>query len=331
MKLRILLIIGGILLGGIILPKITQAFGVSPMVFDEITLNPGESIKVNFKVVNNEDENKIFYFSTQNFTSDDGEEGKQIFLEKERHISADLSKWIKFEQDSIYVAANDNGNTSVDIIIPTIAQPGGHYSVIWVSETNPKLDDSLNISNNVGILVLVNVRGDIVRQASIKEFKVLNKFYNRLPVEFLSRIENKGTVHFKPKGDIVIKGLFSNEVDKINPNPRGSNVLPNTIRRLDGAIWKKEDKKEIENSFLKELKNEWENFALGSYQAILKVDYGKGENDLLIAESEKFWVFPWHLGIVLGIILLSLFILIVFFGLIFSIVFKKKFDKILDK
>jgi len=302
-----------------------KAFGVSPLVIDEITLDPGEIKQFSFKIFNKEAKKKKFYFFSQNFTSDGGEEGKQIFIEEDQDTSNSLADWIHPLVESIEIEQGKNESVEAMIKIPNNAQPGGHYAVLWVSETDPKSNESVSVKNNIGVLILVNIRGDIVRQASIKEFKVLNKFYNRLPVEFLSRIKNKGTVHFKPKGDIIIKGLFGNEVDKINPNPRGSNVLPNSIRRIEGAKWEKEDVLK-EDGFFKKVKNEWENFALGPYKAVLQVDYGNGENNLLITESERFWVFPWHLILAIFSVLLIIFILAVVFLLIVLAIFKNKFD-----
>jgi len=306
------LILGGLIfiITSVFLPiSIVKAFGVSPLVIDEITLDPGEIKQFSFRVFNKEAKKKKFYFFSQNFVSDGGETGGQKFLEEEGDMSSDLADWIHPLIDFVEVESGKDKSVEAMIRIPRNAEPGGHYAVLWVSENDPKSNKSVSIKNNVGILILINVTGDVKKEANIKEFKVLDKFYNRLPVEFLTRIENKGTVHFKPKGDIIIKGFFGNEVDKINSNPRGSNVLPNSIRRIEGSKWEKVSELE-QGSFWTELKNEWKNFAFGPYKAVLKVDYGNGEDNLLITESKRFWVFPWRVIIFVILSLVIFFILL---------------------
>ena len=327
MKFSKILVSLSTILGGILLlPVAVQAVGISPTIVDDIMVDPGGTIQFEFRVLNDSDKEKTFYFSTQNFRAAPGEQGKQEFIEEELDYSADLANWIVVMKDSAVIPARGESKVNVVVNIPTNAEPGGHYGVIWAGESSPDGGGTVSITGNVGLLVLVNVSGDVTEGATVEEFNFLDKFQSRLPVEFFSRIKNEGSVYFKPRGDVVIKGIFGNEVSRIDANPKQSNVLPDSIRRIDEIMWEKTPgMPKASQGFFKEIKKEWKNFGFGPYKANLELQYGS-EGNILEAETVYFWVVPWHLLLVAVLILVLAFVLLKGYNKMIIKVAKKKID-----
>ena len=92
------------------------------------------------------------------------------------------------------------------------------------------------IAHKTGVLLLFQVSGDIVEKAVIKEFSTDKEFYSTpFTVNFLTRVENLSNVHIKPRGTIVISNMLGKETSIIRVNEKGSNILPNSIRRFESS------------------------------------------------------------------------------------------------
>lgn len=289
-----------------------KAIGLSPLIVDQELVDPGDRIQFDFTILSDYDKEKTFYFSTQNFTSDGGEYGGQSFIDDRMAPSADLASWITVIQDSVTIEARGEKKANAVITIPENAEPGSHTAVIWVGESDPNAD-SVSVIGNIGVLILLNVSGDVVRMGSIKEFNYLEKYQNRLPVDFYARVSNEGTAYYKPGGEVAIKNIFGRKSATIDANPKRSNILPHSIRRIEGINWVKkvysaEEKKEQDDSFFSEAKREFENFGFGPYKAYLTMSYGPGEKDVMTAVSSTFWVIPWRLIIIFVVVLFVLYL-----------------------
>ncbi len=197
----------------------------------------------------------------------------------------------------------DTRDVNFTIKAPKDAEPGGHYAAIFTS-TSPPEEQQIGLGEKTGVILLVTVPGDIREKAELLEFSLASgkKLYNRPPVEFLVRIKNTGNIHFKPKGRISING-WAGEKENINANPIGGNVLPNSVRAYH-PLW---EGPEETGGFMEELKNEWNNFGFGRYNAHLEMDWGtKGEKFI---SNVKFWVFPWRV-LLIGLIVVVIVLLI---------------------
>jgi len=267
-----------------------QAVGILPFIVGDVDLNPGEIATRTVTVFNSTETEQTYYLLAKNFTTQ-GEEGKVVISEEDYG----LATWIDFPFTSVTLSPGESKDVEFRIMPPSNADAGGHYAAVFASTSPPDVERGVGLSGNVGSLVFVRIEGDIIEDVRMLSFHVKEdqKFFNRLPVEFEYRLENRGTVHAKPDGKVIISGLFGKT--EIAANPNENRILPSSIRRIETA-WTKADKTYEKAGFFEELSNEWHNFGFGKYTAKLNLNYGKEVKNLQAETS--FWVFPWRVCLV---------------------------------
>lgn len=284
-----------------------HAMGVSPSIVDGITVEPGARIQFEFRVLNDAGRDTQVAFRTQNFRADSGEEGGQEFIEEQLPAASDLASWIQVATEENTVPAGGEISAYAIVTVPENADPGGHYAVIWTSEESAQGNGNVSISSNVGLLVLINVTGDVDEDAEIVDFTADKTRASALPIQFTTRVANKGSVYFKPKGEIRITNMFGKQVAAIDINPNQSNVLPGSIRRLNGVTWTR-NATAFSNGFINKLQQEWASKAIGKYTAGIYLFYPDGS--IQSAPSVDIWIIPWRtmLTVFIAVILLVLLI-----------------------
>lgn len=299
---------GGILAVLLFCPLSVGALTVSPPVYDEIEINPGESMDFSVRVTNESESAREFYIDIQTFSAY-GEEGEAMF--KTVDASYGLAKWIKPGFEKIVLEAGQEMDFPLTIEVPENADPGGHYASLFFTSLPPEAREdrsSVGLGGNLGVLFLVTVPGDILENTELLEFTSDKKFYTQLPVNFDYRVKNNGTVHFKPYGDITITNLIGKKSATVDPNPKGGNVLPSSVRHLS-TTWVNDVDYIEKGGFWQNFKNEWKNFALGRYKAQLNLIYGRSGQS--VAGELYFWVFPWHVILVAVLIIIIIILLII--------------------
>ena len=257
----------------------------------ELTLKPGERKAEVVKLTNPTENIVELYPTLMNFKAA-GEGGEPTFYSaSEEESKFSLASWIEINQTKIALAPEQVVEVKYEIVVPEDAEPGGHYGVVFFATEPPKIEgqeaSQVALSSMVGSLILGKVPGDIIEEGELEEFKSDRRLYLNNKINIISRINNTGNIHFKPEGEITIKGIFGDsETLKINEN-RG-NVLPDSIRRFD---------------------NEWKpkGIKVGRFKAEAKYTYGESEK--VLAGTLVFWIIPWWL-IVLTATLLVLVIVI---------------------
>jgi len=282
------------------------AFGVSPVIVD-LEVAPGSAAHGEVQLMNSADQERIYYVTTQNFVAK-GEDGQQDFLPEEQ--KSGLATWILPERRTVTLQAGQTFSLNYVVNVPANAEPGGHYAALFFSD-QPGSDtgSAVGVGAKVGVLFLLRVPGDIQESVRVESFRTASDRLTSLPAYFELRLRNLGNVHVRPEGTVVMRNMFGSVVGKVPVNPRQAVVLPNSIRRFDPA-WA--NTFEIEQGgFFAALKNEWKNFAIGRYTAEVDAQYGAQKQAL--SAKTTFWVFPWHvllliaLGIILLIVLLKLY------------------------
>lgn len=283
-----------------------QAIGILPFIVEDVSIEPGQMATRTFTVFNNTDEEETYYFVARNFTTQ-GEEGDVVISEDE----FGLATWIEFPYTSVTIPSGDNRDIEFVIMPPPNADAGGHFAAVFASTAPPDVEQGVGLAGNVGSLVFVRVEGDIIEDVRMLSFHVKEdqKFFNRLPVDFEYRLENRGTVHAKPFGKITMRGLFGSA--EIAANPNENRILPSSIRRIESS-WTKTGVTSEQAGFFEELKNEWQNFAIGKYTATLDLNYGKEVKNLQAETS--FWVFPWRVCLVGLLILIVAIVGIIYYN-----------------
>lgn len=312
----------GIVLGAIILGVFslfamiekTNAAILSPARI-EVSGDPGQTINGKINLINNQEEAKTFYSSSENFEPQD-ETGTPSFVKSE----GELASWIE-TQESVQLAPGERKEISFSINIPKDAGTGGHFAAIFWGTNPPKKDNgesSVAIGGKVGSLVFLTVNGEIITQGEIVEFTSFfqKNFFTSLPVDLIFRFENSGNDRIKPIGNLEIFNSFGQKTETLPVNRKLSSVLPASIRKFYVG-WGRENSEEIEGktldqiqgipkTFLARVKAQGADFHLGKYTAKLNLKYGP-KNEKEAQKEYVFYVFPWEILLVILIFLIIFF------------------------
>jgi hypothetical protein len=257
-----------------------EGLTISPPI-SELTLESGKMVNQTIRLTNPTENLVEVYPKVMNFRAS-GEGGEPDFFEEgDDSGKFSLAKWITFNQSKIALAPEQVVEFKYTIEVPEGAEPGGHYGVVFFATEPPENEEGSSqvaLGSMIGSLVLVRVPGQIVEKAVIEDFKADKKLYFKSPSMLTTRIANLGNVHFKPKGEITIKGWFGAPEEPLVLNEQGGNVLPDSTRRFE---------------------NEWKfpALAFGYFNANANITYGESEKS--VTESASFWIIPWWLIAVL--------------------------------
>jgi len=276
------------------------SLAISPLL-TRINVAPGDSWSGFVEVFNSSEKDLHFTIILKDFRG--GEEGRVEFIDtREIEKSIDkgkeflLSQWININRDLIFIPAKESKALPVEINIPKHAGPGGKYAIISaaaIAEEDISSGTSVMVSPSVGSLVLLNVRGDVIEEAFLREFSTKRTLYTKPEVSFDVRLRNEGNTHIHPRGNITIYNQWDRVVENflINHNTEFGNVLPQSERRWN-FVW---DGKESL-------------FEMGRYKASLTLVYGE-EVNRTITQDVYFWIIPLDFFLMLlGIVLFLLVI-----------------------
>lgn len=269
-----------------------QGLEISPPLIDT-KVDPGKTLTFTIKVRNVTKSTVVTSAEIDDFAAV-GEEGQsKVFVDKNSEPSPySFKTWVS-DIPSVELGPDQVKPITVTLEVPSNAAPGGHYGVVRFSAAPPELEGSgVALNASVGTLVLINVSGKVVTKAQLIDFYAADKagkkssFFQAGPVNFVERLQNQGTVHFKPLGTLRVTNTFGGEVAVITVNANGGNVLPASIRRFEQQLNKKH--------------------LFGHYKVEANITYG-GQN---IKQSIGFWVIPYkQVAIVLGALII-LFVLV---------------------
>lgn len=276
----------------------------------EFATQPGRTIDTVIKLFNEGSDPINVYTSTALFTAKD-ETGTPDF--NFNNQPSDLATWLKAPAGPLGIQAGERIEVPISIEIPSTAEPGGHFAGLFF-ETRPPEDTpgQVKVRQKIGTLVILRVEGDVQEGAAVEKFAVDTiGALRRLPVAFMTKVQNTGNVHVRPSGTIQIKNMFGKVVATLTINESEGAVLPSSARRFD-AMWRAHtDDDETRGSFTAELGKEWRNFAVGKYTATFVGTYGSTQQTL--SATTTFSVWPWELLLVFGGGLIIVIILLVFF------------------
>jgi len=284
--------------------KDADAVAIAPPKF-EYNVQPGDMIQDDIVIMNHEEYSIPIGISLINLGPSQDEAGSPTFVDDENDPFG-LIQWITTLTGDHEVPARGQYSYPFVMEIPLDAQPGAHYGAICIGEKSDIIineDIGPSVIGDVCTIVLANVDGDISVDGDVIEFSA-SEFSSSLPVDFIARFKNDGTVFLKPQGNIIIKNWLGNKVAEVKVNEGLLNVTPGSVRKFE-VVWQNNELDEDTAEIMKELKN----FAFGPYTAELMLSYGYEEVQSKTVIT-RFWVLPWQL------MLLGLIILIVLYGLL---------------
>jgi hypothetical protein len=280
----------------------------------ELSADPGDHTDGVVKIFNDEKITRTLYLSVVKFESKD-ESGDPQFVQGD---TSGLPSWMHL-QSSVVIPPLEYREIPYSIDVPNGTDPGGYFAAIFASVIPPTPGESaVALQSDVGTLILFRVNGTFPEGETILEFATKDKkyIYNHLPIEFFFRFQNSGKDRAMPLGDITITNMFG-EISKVVSGNRGAgNVLPESIRRFDsawvtaggekGETYQGDIKQPEFKTFFDAVKYQWNNFALGRYNANLRLTVNN-DASRAYSKSVAFWIIPWQLLLVA----LAIFVLFV--------------------
>jgi len=269
-----------------------EGLTISPPLF-ELNLKEGETSSQTIKITNPTKKLMEVYPVVMNFKAS-GESGEPAFYpatSEEEKFS--LAKWITFNQSKIALTPEQVVEFNFQIKVPSDAEPGGHYGVVFFATEPPQLEKDISqvaIASMIGSLILGKNPGEIIEKGVLEEFSA-GKFYFKKPIKFLTRIKNTGNIHFKPQGEIMIKDWRGKIVEKVAVNSAKGNVLPDSTRKFEES-W---------------MPQKW--YTVGRFKADLKLIYGESNQNL--SGNLVFWLIPWWSIVTLAIVIFAVIFLII--------------------
>lgn len=279
-----------------------EALTVSPVRL-EVSGDPGTSITGTFQLMNEEETERTFYVSFENFEAQ-GEDGTPHFVES----NEGLATWVHLLPEglaSVTLAPGATQELVYEINIPAEAPPGGYFAAIFWGTTPQSTDEEpLSVGAKVGILLFLTVNGAIEEEGGLVEFALDTdgkSIFTELPVPFYYRIQNEGADRIMPTGSLKIRNTLGLLTTEITLNATQSNILPSSIRRFE-ETWGTEPVDETPMHFWDHVNAQWSSFALGYYRAELNVEE--------TTATVGFWIIPWQLG---SLVLGGSFLILLFF------------------
>lgn len=286
-----------------VIPAEVQAVTVGPSKL-EYSVDPGQVIKGEIYLKNEESDTKTLYPSVEGFTEQNGD--KQFIKEKSL-----IGTWLS-TQSGVLLKSGQDTKVPFSITVPKDAPPGGQFAVIWWSTTPPasgaaSTKEQVSIQTRAGILVYLNVSGAITESATITAFGPQNgsSISGSTEVPFVATVSNEGNVYIHPEGTFTITSLIGSKVADMPLNPKGLQILPHSFRSYIDIG----------------LKGSW--FMFGPYKAEAHMLYGK-DNKQVVA-SKWIWVFPIRLIVITLSIIVGLFIILSVFFKMYNAWLLKKF------
>lgn len=267
-----------------------SALTISPVKV-EVTGDPGQTLRGEIEVLNEQIETKTYFSSFENFEPS-GDTGSPKFIGSKDG----LATWLQ-TQPTVSVANGETVKIPYTITIPANAEPGGYFAAIFLGEQDPGTQSAgeVSIGGKIGVLILLRVSGDIEEQAGISEFSISDsgKFQTTLPITFAYRFANSGGDRVVPLGDILVKNTFGGITATLPANTNEGSVLPNSARKFQ-VMWNDvSGATSTLDNFFSIAKSQFNDFHFGIYKAELSVVYGA--TNQTATDSFRFLFIPWQL------------------------------------
>lgn len=248
------------------------------------TIDKGGSVSGTISLSNVGDEDLRIEVKVEDFVPTAGSRGVQ-FVGRAPGLTTAID-WITLGSGTTSFELLKDATIEIPYTIqaPLDAEPGSHFGVAFFKGTKLQgaEDEQLKVGTQVGMLMLITVPGNHLQKGRILDFTG-PRFVQKGPVDFKIKFENTGTVHFEPKGKIILRNIFGRQVGEVPVE--GNVVLPTGAEELT-ASWNVKG------------------LLLGIYTANVEIYDGEGE--LLTTHALKFYALPvfYMLGFLVAVILL---------------------------
>lgn len=278
----------------------------------EKTVNPGELKNYSITIENLSSFDQDFYLFTRNIVGV-GSGGVPIFaIDNVVSTGFELADWITLSIDEVTIPGGGTVSVGISMNVPESATPGSHFGGVFVSVKPPEIKRSgASVGYQVASIMSIRISGDVVEEASIRQFSTSKYLYGSQNVDFSVRIENSGNVLIKPTGPVEVFNMFGKKIDTFmfneeNPD-KGSHTKSVVPAITEQGRENKENIREFNFSW------EGEGFGFGRYEVIISPVYGDVGAKKTMSSTVSFWVLPMNIiGPALGVLAVLLLITFIF-------------------
>jgi len=193
--------------------------GVEPTV-TEISVPPGGRTRGTFSVVNDGDESVEVVVQPENWPRKRG--------------AMDVRSWLEIKPERFKLGPKGTKTVKYKVTVPEDAK-GELMSMVFFATTAPA-GKALNIRTRFGVALYVMVKGTEVLGGEVSELKVKK---DGGKIHFMAFVENRGNVHFRPRGKVVIEDGEGKKLDEVEIQ-YGWPVFPGDKHLYDG-YWEPEE------------------------------------------------------------------------------------------
>ena len=273
------------------------ALTVSPAKI-EVIADPGQTVRGEIELFNEQEETKTFFASYENFESR-GDSGAPYFI----GAKSGLATWVLTDLQ-VTLDPGERIKVPYTITIPVSAKPGGYFAAIFFGSQPPQGTEGgeVTIGGKIGVLVLLKVSGDVEESAGLIDFGAKNggRFFGTLPVFFEYGFNNTGGNRVVPRGEIKIKNTLQLTSVTLLANEREGSVLPNSTRRFE-VVWGAQSDENEKRGFFETAFVQLTDLHFGWYTATTHLMWG--ESVQTASTSYNFFIFPWQLLSIVFVIL----------------------------
>lgn len=246
-----------------------QKITISPSV--EIKLQPGKSVSGKVPLINQGSTPLTFTLKVQDITVDNNKGIPKIVTSPQTQT---ISQWIELSQSEVTLQPGERTEVGYYIELPPNILPGGYYASILYESGDTTTKANTQVKTQLGTLLYVTVDGDFLEDAFLKSF-TLPSFQEYGPVHPSFEIQNAGTIHIRPRGDIRVDSPFS-DTRIIHLTER--NIFPGSALQHEYSFGTKH--------------------MIGLYTLTLDATYGTHSTQK-IQYQRTVLIFPWKLALLI--------------------------------
>lgn len=136
------------------------------------------------------------------------------------------SRWIKVVPEELDIPAGKAKSVRISVEVPPEAKGGG-YAILFFEVGAPSLIKGIGVNLRIGAMVLVTIPGTEIYKA-----KLSNLSFSK-PKDIQASIFNEGNLLIRPEGEVKILDSRGKRIKKVDLNPNGLGILPQTLRKFN--------------------------------------------------------------------------------------------------
>ncbi len=190
----------------VVLPQISFAgnLGVevdqTAIVFD---VNAGESQQFVINVKNISGKEQEIILDAKDYVLG---ENNDLVLIDDKDEQTGLSNWLSVDEEYIKLTDGEKREIVFTVNTPNDAVIGSHRGAA-IFRIEDDSDNTVQVNGQVGVHVLVNVKGDTHASGRVNKFDIPLLSFGT--VEYAAEFENTGNIHYVPYGEIVVRNIFT--------------------------------------------------------------------------------------------------------------------------